>query len=266
MAESTAKLVRNQPPVGTSLASRGAMIRHLVLLFLICIPADLFGQPAPAPPPPRREGTAEFAFVGTTGNASTQTLGIGGEYIYRPQIWVFRNRGAFVRSKAESELTAQSLLYQSRAERALTPRLAAFGDYGYFRNRFAGISNRNSVAGGLTYKLIELAAHQLAVDSALGYLHEGRLIGEDTASATYGAGALYKWKLSDTAEITDDARFLGTFANGDDWRVLQTAAVTARLTQLLSLKLSNVISYVNAPVPGFKSTDTNTSVALVAKF
>jgi hypothetical protein len=32
--------------------------------------------PAPAPPPPLplHEGSAEFAFVGTTGNSSTQTI------------------------------------------------------------------------------------------------------------------------------------------------------------------------------------------------
>jgi putative salt-induced outer membrane protein YdiY len=44
------------------------------------------------------------------------------------------------------------------------------------------------------------------------------------------------------------------------------AAITARLTQLFSLKVSNTVRYSHAPVPGFKHTDTNTSVALVAKF
>jgi putative salt-induced outer membrane protein YdiY len=72
--------------------------------------------------------------------------------------------------------------------------------------------------------------------------------------------------LSETATVSDEARFTGTFADDEDWRVLQNASVTARLTALLSLKLSNTISYVNDPVPGFKNTDTNTSIALVAKF
>ena len=35
---------------------------------------------------------------------------------------------------------------------------------------------------------------------------------------------------------------------------------------IVSLKVSNVIRYVNAPVEGFETTDTITSVALVAKF
>jgi putative salt-induced outer membrane protein len=223
-------------------------------------------QPAAPPPPPRHEGSADFAFVGTTGNASTQTLGLGGESIYRPGPWLWKNKAGFVRSKAEDELKAQTLLFVSRGERNIRPRLAGFGEYGYFRDRFAGISHRNSVAGGLTFKLIESAAHLLAIDGALGYLNEARLIGENVSSATYGTGPSYRWKLSETATISDDLRFTGTFANGEDWRLLQAAAVTARLTDLLSLKLSNTIGFVNLPVPGFKSTDTNTSIALVAKF
>jgi putative salt-induced outer membrane protein len=230
-------------------------------------PAWAAAQPAaPPPPPPRRETSAEFAFVGTTGNASTQTIGLSGESIFRPTRWVLRNRVAFVRSKAESELRAQSLLFLSRAEREIRPRLAGFGEYGYFRDEFAGISHRNAVAGGLVYKLIDSAAHLLSVDGALGYLNEQRLLGEDVSSATYGAGGSYGWKLSDTATVTDEARFTGLFADSENWRVLQTASVTARLTQVLSLKLSHTVSYVNLPVPGFKTTDTNTSVALVAKF
>jgi putative salt-induced outer membrane protein YdiY len=42
--------------------------------------------------------------------------------------------------------------------------------------------------------------------------------------------------------------------------------VTVKIASMFSLKVSNVIRYVNAPVVDFKTTDTLTSVALVAKF
>jgi putative salt-induced outer membrane protein YdiY len=42
--------------------------------------------------------------------------------------------------------------------------------------------------------------------------------------------------------------------------------VTVVITSLLSLKVSNIIRFANAPVPGFKATDTLTSVALVLTF
>jgi putative salt-induced outer membrane protein YdiY len=76
----------------------------------------------------------------------------------------------------------------------------------------------------------------------------------------------YRWRLSPTAELTEDARFTGTFAESDDWRVEQTLAATARLTSLFSLKASYAVRYANAPVPGFRKTDTTTAIALVAKF
>jgi len=242
----------------------------LLLCVFLCLPLPAFAQaPAAAgapPPPPKREGTAEFAFVGTTGNASTQTIGLNGELIVRPEQWVVTNKAAFIRNESESELTAQSFGYLFRAARTLSPRLSAFGEYAYFRDTFAGVAHRNSLVGGVSYKLVDLPKHVFFTDAGLGYMNEQRLAGDDVSSATWSLGAGYKWKISETAEFTEDLRMTGLFAEASDWRVLQMAAVTARLTTLFSLKVSNTIRYAHAPVPGFKNTDTNTSVALVAKF
>ena len=246
------------------------MKKILLLCALVCLPLPALAQapaaPAAPPPPPKHEGTAEFAFVGTTGNASTQTIGLNGELIVRPEQWVITNKASFIRNESESELTAQSFGYLFRAARTLSPRLSAFGEYAYFRDTFAGVAHRNSLVGGLSYKLVDLPKHVFFTDAGLGYMNEQRLEGDDVSSATWSLGAGYKWKISDTAEFTEDVRMTGIFADASDWRILQMAAVTARLTTLFSLKVSNTIRYAHAPVPGFKATDTNTSVALVAKF
>jgi putative salt-induced outer membrane protein YdiY len=39
--------------------------------------------------------------------------------------------------------------------------------------------------------------------------------------------------------------------------------LTAAIASAFSLKVSNIVRYANEPVPGFESTDTITSVALV---
>jgi putative salt-induced outer membrane protein len=242
----------------------------LSLCILLCLPLPALAQAPPAaaapPPPPKQEGSAEFAFVGTTGNASTQTIGVNGELIVRPEQWVITNKAAFIRNESESELTAQSFGYLLRAARTFSPRLSAFGEFGYFRDEFAGIAHRNSLVGGVSYRIVDLPKHLFFADAGLGYINEQRLKGDDVSSATWSLGAGYKWKISETAEFTEDFRMTGLFADASDWRILQAAAVTARLTNLFSLKVSNTIRYSHAPVPGFKDTDTNTSVALVAKF
>jgi putative salt-induced outer membrane protein YdiY len=230
-------------------------------------PADAGQQaPAPPPPPPRREGTAEFAFVGTTGNSDSQTLGLSGEIIFRPDLWTIKNRASFVRNESEDVLTVEQFGYLLRVERVLNRRTSAFGEYAYFRDEFAGFSHRNQLVGGISYKIVDLPEHLFFVDGGLGYLNEQRLTGDDISTATYAAGAGYKWKISETAEFADDFRFTGGFDDGGNWRVGHLASLTARINALFSLKLSNAIRYTNRPAPGFRDTDTTTSFALVAKF
>jgi len=86
------------------------------------------------------------------------------------------------------------------------------------------------------------------------------------AALAQTAPPTYRWKLSPTAELAENARFTGLFDRTSDWRVGQALAITARLTAVFSLKASNTVRYANAPVQGFKHTDTKTAIALVARF
>ena len=229
-------------------------------------PAQPTPQPPPPPPPPLAEGTAELAFVGTSGNASTSTFSVGGELIARPDSWLVRNRAAFVRNESEDALTAESWIYGLRVEHRLTDRLSAFGDYAFFRDRFSGIAKRNGLTAGATWKAVDRPAHRLSFDAGAGYLNEDRLTGLDISSATYSGAAAYRWKLSETSEINDETLVTGTFDDRDDWRVLHTLGVTAQLNAVLSLKFSTAARYAKSPAPGFRRTDTTTAIALVAKF
>jgi putative salt-induced outer membrane protein YdiY len=148
----------------------------------------------------------------------------------------------------------------------LTDRLGVFGRYAFLRNEFAGIDNRNSVAGGIDYLAIRPEPHRLKFNVGVGYANEQRLIGQDLSAAEFVSGAGYKWTISPNADITDDFEFAASFDDGSDWRTANIAAVTAKLTTVLALKLSNTVRYVHAPVIGFETTDTITSIALVAKF
>jgi putative salt-induced outer membrane protein len=223
-------------------------------------------QQQPPPPPPPREGTAEFSFVGTSGNASTNALGLGAEYIARQMPWEFRGKAVYVRNESEDVLKAESFTTIVRAQRTLRPRLSAFGQYGYLHDVFAGIDARNTIEGGLSFALIRPQPHQLDVDGGFGYANEQRVIGDDLSSAQVFTGARYVFTLSDTAQITDDLRFSSSLADGRDWRTANIAAVTAKLTTVLSLKLSSTVRYVHAPPDDFETTDTITAMALVAKF
>ena len=249
-------------------ARRQTLYRAGLLSFIVLsgLPRLARAQ-APTPPtPPEREGSADFAFVGTTGNSSTQTIGLGGEFIYRPSPWETKLKMSYVRNEAEDQLRAQAFVLAFRAQRPIKPRLAGYGQYGYQRDRFAGILDRNAVEGGVTYTLLEQAPHKLNTDAGLGYASEQRVVGSNLSTATLGGGALYTVKISDTSELSEDGHFVFSLSQGSDWRYANAVALTARVTPTFSLKVSNTIRYLNLPVFGFKNLDAVTAVALVAKF
>lgn len=253
------------------------MLRGLVLALVLLVPAPAAAQtpkPADLPPvaatpnkpPPFREGSLDFSFIAATGNSDAQTLGLAGDIIFRPDDWEIRNRAGFVRAETDDELTAEAFYYNFRGARKVTSRLSVYGQYDYLRDRFAGIEHRNVLTGGLDYLLVDQGPNRLSVFGGLGYLNEQRLAGDDLSTAVFDAGWAYRLKFSETAEFTDDLRYDQSLSEGDDWRIGHTAALSAKLTTLLSLKVSHNIRFVNAPPPGFEKTDTMTAVALVAKF
>jgi len=245
----------------------GVAATFVTLIAFSVVPRVAVAQTGPPPPPPpEKEGSAEFAFVGTTGNSSTQTIGLGGEFIYRPAPWESKIKVSYVRNESEDQLKAEAFVLTLRAQRPIKPRLSVYGLYGYQRDRFAGILNRNAVEVGLAYSLLQQAPHKLIVDAGLGYANEQRLHGNDLSTATLSTGGLYTLKISDTSELTEDGHFVFSLGDGSDWRYANAIALTAKVSTIFSLKLSNTVRYVNAPVVGFKNTDAVTAVALVAKF
>lgn len=222
---------------------------------------------AQEPPPPKaREGKAEFAFVSTGGNASSQSIGAAAQVTLRPPQWVLDAQTAFVRNEAEDVVSAKSFAARGRAGRVLTTRLQVFGQHSYLRDLFSGVVHRNLTEGGLSYLLVETGRNTLYADAGVGYLKERRTVGVSLSTPTAGTGAHYKLRLSETSDITDD--LLMSFDSSDEgtWRLQHAIALTAKVAAPLSLKVSNLIRYVDEPVPGFEQTDTITSAALVLSF
>jgi putative salt-induced outer membrane protein len=235
-------------------------------------PKPVVAQPVPPkpteppPPPPRVEITAQFGLLATTGNTSTRSLALGGEFAYRPGKWTHTGKLAFAENEDEGEVEARSLAGQYRLARTLTPRLSAFGQYAYLRDTFAGIEHRHTWEGGLSYLAIDREPHRLRLDGSLGYEREIRRDAEDSSSAVAIGGLAYRLRISETSELNEEARVILTLADPGEWKAEQVTDLTAALTSILSLRVSYTVRYSNEPVPTFERTDTITSIALVMKF
>ena len=233
---------------------------------LLAAPAIAEEVKPPPPPPPLWSGKAEVAFISTSGNTDTQTFGGAAEVEYQPGVWSGKAKVAFIKSEANGTENARSFEALLRGARKLSARLETYALGGYLKNRFAGIDGRYAGEGGLAYQLLAPGAHSLKAEAGLGYTKENRTTGFDRSFMTARGGLLYKWKLSKTAEISNETSFTQDLKASNDWRFADTASVSAGLTTILSLKLSYALTKVNDPPPGFKKTDTITTAALVAKF
>lgn len=229
-------------------------------------PARAQAAPASADePPPRLEASAQFTFLSATGNASTQSLGAGGDLTWRPSPWTHTARAIFAQSETDDVLGARSFTALYRASRSISPRLSAYGQYDFLRDVFAGVEQRHVTEGGLAWLVTDRAPHRLWVDSAIGYLYENRPAGEHFESATLSLGARYRLAISGNSEFTYDPRVLLTLADVGAWKYDQLANLSVALNSVLSLKLSHTIRYSAQPAPGFDTTDTITAVSIVAK-
>jgi putative salt-induced outer membrane protein YdiY len=200
-----------------------------------------------------------------TGNSSTQTLGLAGDVTFRPNPWEYSARLAFAQTRDEGEVTARSLASLARAQRTLTPTLSFYGQYDYLRDLFAGIEQRHTGQGGISYLAFNRAPHRLRLDGGIGFEDEQRLGADDINTTVLTGGARYRWEISKTSELVEEARATLPVPDVGPWKVDQTLSLTAAISSVFSLKCSNVVRFVNEPVPGFERTDTITSIALVMK-
>jgi putative salt-induced outer membrane protein len=218
------------------------------------------------PPPPRWEGTGELSLVGTGGNTDTQTAGIGASLLWRPGRWVSRARTAYVRSANAGVDTAESLVVEARQSYDLSNRVDLHGAASYLSDRFSGIDHRTTIDMGLGWLLGEGASQSFKVDVGAGVTREIRLASDDLTFPVGTIGALYRWRLSRTSDLTNQALVTADLSEAGNWRLQNSLNLTVTMTRLLSLKFGHELRRINQPVPGFRPTDTVTSAALVARF
>ena len=255
-----------------AIRARIGIQRHLPLALIVLALAQAqaaFGQAPPAPPPeppppPRLEASAQLTFLDTRGNATSQSLGAGGDVIWRLDPWTLTAKAAFAQAETEGELTARSLTSLLRGARALNERLSAYGQYDFLRDEFAGVEQRHVIEGGISYLALDAAPHTLRFDTGLGYIYEERP-DEELRSATLSLGAAYRLAISATSELTFAPRFLLPLAETEVWKLDQEVALVAALNTTLALKLSHTLRYSAEPPEGFETTDTIMAVSLVGK-
>jgi putative salt-induced outer membrane protein len=227
-----------------------------------------------AEPEPTWKGSLGLAWVATSGNTDTSTLGLDFALERKPEPWglkiVARGNRAEDESRPEElgKTTAENYLLSARAVRKLGTRWEAFGGLAWAKDPFAGFDSQTVASAGATYVAVESERHLLKLDAGLTYTWEDRVPPfEDVDFAGGLLGLDWEWKLGANSKLTERLVLLPNFDDTDDWRLNSLTALEAAVNDWLALRLGFDLRYRNRPVDDdFDSTDTTSTASVVFTF
>lgn len=210
---------------------------------------------------------AELSYASTNGNTDVSSLFF--ENTFKLDIkpsylatWLARVENG----KTDGATTAESYFTELRVDYNHTPRAYGFSMAGWFKDIFSGIDSRLYLGVGGGYRFITGTPHNLSAEAGLN------IVGEKTTDGkkrNYLASRLlgrYEYVFTEKSRFTQTAEWIYDFGEPKNWQFVSVSAMTSKMNDHLSLKVSHTIEYDNQPVPGLRKTDTTTKASLVADF
>ncbi len=210
--------------------------------------------------------TAELSIVNTNGNSKTNTTGAKNLFTYGWEKVTLDFLVGGLGSKSEGVVTGEKYYASEKVAFKLSDRNYIFERIGWDKNHFAGFKSRLDFSAGAGRELFKNDRNLLIGEAGIGYITEDRLVGKDPSFAAGRFYSKYGFKISETANFSQDAEILHNFDDSDDYRLNMETAVIAALSSNFSLKASYLWNRVGKPASGFSRDDSTTAIALIANF
>jgi putative salt-induced outer membrane protein len=237
----------------------------LILGIALVVPAPARAQ-APPPPPPLWEAQVGAAFVGTSGNTETSTVGADFSSIRRWPVWQIESAAAAVRSSDHDVRTAERYLAAIRGKRQLTTILGLSAGERAERDQLAGMDFRSILDGGLNWALARGPRWTLDGVTAVGWSHEKPASGAGRNRPVGVLQALSRVPFGTTGSTTQRVTYYPDFKESSAYRSEAEVTAQAAMNSRLALKLGYLFRFSNAPVPGFKKADNTTTASVVLRW
>ena len=224
-------------------------------------------EPLPPKPEPAWRAKLAFSFLHQSGNQRARSGSFDGLYRYehRGGKWALEGGGQAVVAEKGKRRSGERWSAQARFERRLGRRLKASAGLRRERDRFAGIEARQGSDTSIEWQAHDTERWKLGLLAGLSWAVEEPRQGSD--KKIWGAllQADATGRLSPAAQWQSQVTVFPSFENPNDVRVTGKFGVNAALTETMGLRLTCDIRYDREPVPGFATTDTTTTAALVAR-
>lgn len=165
------------------------------------------------------------------------------------------------------ETTAQRFTADIRYDRFLGRRVSLYVLSGLLVDEFAGYDLRTHEQIGVSYLAVDAEDTKLVVELGFDWAQENYVDGvdpnyRDIFAARFLAG--FSHNFSENVGFTDTLEVFPNVTDVEDLRLTNEAALVAKLSDKLSLRLSHSLAFDNQPVEGFVPLDQTTRVTIVA--
>lgn len=196
-----------------------------------------------------------LGFVNSSGNTNVTTLTAGDELTVHQQAWTFKQLLSYVYGKNDSVETANQLAIGVRGERAFGPRWGIYLGVRYYRDPFAGISQRFGEQTGALYHAIIAPKDVLDFEAGVGLTQERSTAGVENDFPNGRVAAMYKHSWAKKTYFQETAEFLPDLNDSQNYRANSLTELVAPLSASVAMRFSYQVAFNNLPEPGFKKSD-----------
>lgn len=235
-----------------------------ILILALCTSVTLFAEERPW------TNSTELSFVNTSGNTEVITLSAKDKLTYRfaPKIGTCLQLAVLY---GESDGIKNSEQYSAKLNGSylISDKFYTSAIIGWSKDEFAGIDSKIWVGPALGYKILTLTNHTLDFEAGIEYVDEKFTDPPAGGSNSYCNGralTVYRFRIRQPAdEFSQSLEFNYDFGESDNYKINSITSVTTVLSDILSLRASYEINYVNSPPPtgGLDKTDTTLSISLI---
>jgi putative salt-induced outer membrane protein YdiY len=194
--------------------------------------------------------TGHFAagFNFTKGNSDTRSFNLALLLQYDPRTKnVVKADAFYILNYEAGTSTVDRTSAHLRDEYYFRPRWFAFGDGQFLKDQFKQITYLFAPTAGIGTQLVKTSTRELLVDLGAGAILEKDEPGDRTSSGALRAGESYSWKLSKSANFTQNAFALWKTSDLGDAYYHLDVGLGAAINDHFELKVALIDEYKRKP-------------------
>jgi putative salt-induced outer membrane protein YdiY len=228
---------------------------------------DLKSIAAINPPPARKwQGNASLAGSLETGNTDKSGFAFGAEAMRRGDDDRFSMRFLYNIAQEDNKMNTRNVFGAMQYDYFFAKKYYAYLGTSFFNDTFKDLKLRTIVGPGIGYQVWEEPDKALALEAGIAYFNRDLENEGDQSWISARLAANIRYKLTKWLVFTDRLGLFPSLENANDFLLRNEAALTTVVGAGWSLKLADVLEYVNNPANERKSTDSLFTVGLQYDF